>query len=115
MRNLLIVVIALLPCWAVAQKKELGQARAYIKSGKDFDKAEKLMTDLLKDPANRQNPRIYQILMERFVLKAEESVFIDDAQRNVDGARAVGMEALLFEGAGKLRADLSRLLQEPLQ
>ena len=64
MRNLLIVVIALLPYWAVAQKKELGQARAYIKSGKDFDKAEKLMTDLLKDPANRQNPRIYQMWYE---------------------------------------------------
>ena len=63
----------------------------------------------------KPNPRIYQILLERFALKAEESVFIDDAQRNVDGAKAVGMEALLFEGAGKLRADLSRLLQEPLQ
>ena len=47
------------PClWA--QKKELSQARSYIKSGKDFDKAERLMTDLLKkDTANRQDERIY--------------------------------------------------------
>lgn len=45
-----------------AQKKEISQARTYIKSGKDKDlsSAEKLMTGLLaKDSANRQNPRIY--------------------------------------------------------
>ena len=47
------------PCLR-AQKKELSQARSYIKSGKDFDKAERLMTDLLqKDSANRQNERVY--------------------------------------------------------
>ena len=46
------------PCmWA--QKKELSQARSYIKSGKDYDKAEKLMTDLLANPANRTNAKIY--------------------------------------------------------
>lgn len=44
----------------MAQKKELSQARSYIKSGKDFDKAERLMTDLLKnDAANRTNEKIY--------------------------------------------------------
>ena len=45
-----------------AQKKEISQARTYIKSGKDKDlsSAEKLMTGLLaKDSANRQNLRIY--------------------------------------------------------
>ena len=44
----------------MAQKKELSQARSYIKSGKDLEKAEKLMTDLLKqDSANQTNERIY--------------------------------------------------------
>ena len=42
-----------------AQKKELSQARSYIKSGKDYDKAEKLMVDLLANPANRDNAKIY--------------------------------------------------------
>lgn len=37
---------------------------------------------------------------------AADVVFVDDAQANVDGARAVGMEAIRFLGAGKLRADL---------
>ena len=50
-----------MPCLMMAQKKELSQARTYIKSGKNFDKAEQLMTNLLKDSANRDNEKIYQI------------------------------------------------------
>ena len=44
---------------ASAQRRQLQEARIYIKSGKNFDKAEKLMTDLLKDSTNRDNKRIY--------------------------------------------------------
>jgi len=44
-----------------AQRKQIGEARTYLKSGKNFDKAEKLMTNLLKDSANRENKRIYEI------------------------------------------------------
>lgn len=56
---LLLLLLMITPCLR-AQKKELSQARSYIKSGKDFDKAEKLMTDLLKkDSANRTNEKIY--------------------------------------------------------
>lgn len=49
--------LAALAC--MAQKRELNQAEAYLKSGKDLDKAEKLMTDLLKKPENRNNKKIY--------------------------------------------------------
>lgn len=42
-----------------AQKKELSQARTYIKSGKDYDKAEKLMTGLLADTTHRKNAKVY--------------------------------------------------------
>ena len=61
MRKYLFAVMLLVPCLLWAQKKEISQARAYIKSGKDYDKAEKLMTDLLKDDnsGNRQNEKIY--------------------------------------------------------
>lgn len=54
----LLLLTMITPClWA--QKKELSQARSYIKSGKDYDKAEKLMVDLLANPANRDNAKIY--------------------------------------------------------
>lgn len=62
MRKLITITLLLLlitPCLR-AQRKEISQARTYIKSGKDFDKAEKLMTELLaKDTANRANKKIY--------------------------------------------------------
>ena len=60
MRTIAIAILALTVLTVSAQKKELSQARTYIKSGKDFDKAEKLMTDLIaKDSVNRQNKKVY--------------------------------------------------------
>lgn len=60
MRKIAIAILALIVSVSFAQKKELSQARTYIKSGKDYDKAEKLMTDLIaKDSVNRQNKKIY--------------------------------------------------------
>jgi len=56
-----------IPCLTRAQKtkvrsirQEFGQARTYMMSrNKNYDKAEQLMTSLLKDSANRENKRIY--------------------------------------------------------
>lgn len=43
----------------------MSQARSYIKSGKDLDKAEKLMSELLsKDSVNKRNPKIYLLLYQ---------------------------------------------------
>lgn len=52
-----------LPCPSYGQKKEISQAKTYIKSGKDYDKAEELMTGLLeKDSANRANEKVWLTL-----------------------------------------------------
>lgn len=63
-RFITFVCLSLLFSYAVhAQKKEMAQARSYIKSGKNLDKAEKLMTDLLAgDSLNRENPKIHELL-----------------------------------------------------
>ena len=45
-------------------RMDIDKAKTYIKSGKDFDKAEKLMTDLLKDSANHDNIKIYDTWYE---------------------------------------------------
>ncbi len=39
---------------------------------------------------------IYEHLLQKYNLKAEESIFIDDTLENVEGARAVGMKAHHF-------------------
>lgn len=62
MKKLITITLLLLiatPCLR-AQRKEISQARSYIKSGKDLDKAVDLMRALLdKDSVNRSNPKIY--------------------------------------------------------
>lgn len=57
----LLLLLMITPCLTWAQKKELNQARSYIKSGKeqDLEKAERLMVDLLKVPENKDNKKIY--------------------------------------------------------
>ena len=49
---------------------------------------------------------IYHCLLERYALKAEESIFIDDNADNVAGAEAVGMKALRFESAEQTEREL---------
>ena len=56
-----------------AQRKQIGEARAFLKSGKNFDKAEKLMTDLLKDSVNRENKRIYEIWFQSVQKQYEQA------------------------------------------
>ena len=79
MRKSIAVLALLIPCVLTAQKKELSQARSYIKSGKDFDKAEQLMTKLLKDSANRDNERIYETWYESVMMQyqaANEKLYL---------------------------------------
>lgn len=52
---------------------------------------------------------IYRLSLDRFGIDAADAVFVDDRQANVDGAAAVGMHALLFTDAERLRADLRAL------
>ena len=49
---------------AFAQKRQMAEAENYLRSGKNFDKAEQLMTKLLKDSVNQQNPRIYDLWLQ---------------------------------------------------
>ena len=60
--------------------------------------------------------RIYQRLMDKYMLQPAESVFVDDRQINVDAAITCGMNALLFTDSDQLRKDLIRLgLHLPLR
>ncbi len=54
----LLLLLMITPCLTLAQRKELSQARSSIKSGK-YDEAEKTVSKLLTDSANRQNKRIW--------------------------------------------------------
>ena len=57
----------------------------------------------------KPNPEIFHTLLNKYNLKAEESLFIDDNMKNVDGAKAVGINAIRFENAQKLKESLKSL------
>jgi 2-haloacid dehalogenase len=57
----------------------------------------------------KPDPRIYRLLLDRYRLAAETTVYLDDAPANVAAARAVGMTGLRFTGPDQLRADLVQL------
>lgn len=52
--------------------------------------------------------RIFELLFERLGLAPTEIVFIDDNVDNVEVARALGMDAILFRDADQLRTELSK-------
>lgn len=64
---------------------------------------------------NRVKPEkdIFEYLINKYNLKKEECVFIDDAIQNVDGAIFNGIEALVFYGdTNELKTKLERLLSK---
>jgi putative hydrolase of the HAD superfamily len=63
----------------------------------------------------KPNAAIYETLLNTYDLKAEECVFIDDMQKNVEGAHAVGMHAFQFTDSASCRYQLQELgLLQPL-
>jgi 2-haloacid dehalogenase len=56
----------------------------------------------------KPDPAIFELLLSRYRLEAADCLFIDDSQHNVDGARAVGMQAVRFESPERLAAELAR-------
>jgi 2-haloacid dehalogenase len=59
-----------------------------------------------EEKVRKPDPKIYQILLERYRLFPEECVFIDDRQENLDTAQCLGIETILFQSAGQVRMDL---------
>ncbi len=57
----------------------------------------------------KPDPRIFEVLLERYGLDPAATAFIDDHQANVDAAAALGMAAIRFVDAATLREDLARL------
>ena len=56
---------------------------------------------------NKPNRDIFEHLLTKYNLKAEDCVFIDDSVKNITGAKAVGINTILFTGdAKKLREEL---------
>lgn len=57
----------------------------------------------------KPDPAIYRTLFDRYGVRAEDSVFIDDSAKNVAAAQALGMRGVLFQSPEQLDRDLRGL------
>lgn len=57
----------------------------------------------------KPEPEIYRRALDRWGLNAEECVFVDDKQANIDGCQAVGIKGIRFAGCTALRRQLHLL------
>jgi 2-haloacid dehalogenase len=56
--------------------------------------------------STKPEPRAFLATLERLNVTPEQCVFVDDAEQNVQGARAVGIDAVRFVSAQKLASSL---------
>ena len=54
----------------------------------------------------KPDPRIFQLLLDRYGLDPSRTIFVDDAPRNVEAAQAAGLHAVQFTGPPDLRRRL---------
>ena len=129
MFNRILIIAVLLICTlsAAAQKKEISEARSYIKSGKDYDKAEKLMTGLLAHPENRKNEKIYETLYNAIMgqyVQANEKLYLKQAydtaaffnitQRMYLAAQALDSLDMQPDAKGRVKLDYRKSNAEQL-
>ncbi len=57
----------------------------------------------------KPDPRIYEYILKKMVLKPQEIVFVDNEKPNIDSALRIGMRAVLFENRRKLDVELGRI------
>ena len=57
----------------------------------------------------KPDPQIFRILLDRFALDPPSTVFIDDAERNTDAARELGLRTVHFASPAQLRQELRQL------
>jgi len=59
---------------------------------------------------SKPHKRIYEILLEKYSLLPEESLFIDDLEINVMAAMTVGMKGLVTHGSREVSGEIKRAL-----
>jgi len=62
----------------------------------------------------KPEPAIYHLAYQRLGVTPEEAVFLDDVEDFVEGARRVGMRAVLFQHTAQAIADIHAYLDDPL-
>ena len=93
----LTTILLIISLFATAQRRQLQEARVILKGDKGYDRAEKLMTDLLKDSTHLGDKRIYDMWLqavEKQYLQVNERMY---KKEEVDTARFFEMTRRMFD------------------
>jgi len=62
----------------------------------------------------KPDPAIFRLALELVQAAPQETVFVDDASRNITAANALGIKTVHFRSPAQARADLLALLGDPI-
>ena len=62
-----------------------------------------------KEKVIKPDPTIYRLLLERYSLVPEESVFVDDLPVNVEAGRKLGIHGIVFQSKEQAQEELKKL------
>ena len=81
--------------------------------GVDYDKLFKKSFLSFEMKALKPSESFYKRVLEQVDCPVEDLIFIDDSQRNVDGAIAVGLPSVYYDPISDLAALLAEVLDDP--
>jgi HAD superfamily hydrolase (TIGR01509 family) len=55
-------------------------------------------------------PIVYETVIQSLGVDASSILFIDDVQENIDGAKALGMNGILYTTVEKLEEEINQML-----
>lgn len=85
------------------QLMELSEKRLPIRQYFDFG----IISEEIK--ARKPDKKGFALIMENFNAKPEETIFIDDAAKNLGNAKEIGIKTIIFQGVNQLADDLKKL------
>ncbi len=59
----------------------------------------------------KPDPRIYQLTLARLQVKPEEAIFIDDTEKNVVGAQALGIHGIIFKDTQATIREIEKIIR----
>jgi putative hydrolase of the HAD superfamily len=84
--------------------------RSYLVENK-FDDAFDALVLSSEVGITKPDPKIYYIALDKFKIKPEEAVFVDDMPANVEAARTLGLHGVLFQTPERTLDKLKELLR----
>ena len=88
-------------------------SRLFAEAGAALDKVFKKCFLSYEMKALKPSEAFYKAVVEQIGLPAEQMIFIDDSQKNVDGSIEAGLPAAYYEPGTDLSALLADLLDDP--